>query len=89
MVQLSHPYMATEKNNNIALTRWTFVGKVMYLLLNILSRLVGHIFVSRSKHLFMSEITICSDYGAQENKLSHCFHCFPLYRCYEMMDQMA
>ena len=37
-VQLSHPYMATEKT--IALTRWTLVGKVMSLLLNVLSRLV-------------------------------------------------
>ena len=37
-VQLSHPYMTTEKT--IALTRWTFVGKVMPLLLNMLSRLV-------------------------------------------------
>ena len=38
IVQLSHPYMTTGKT--IALTRWTFVGKVMSLLLNILSRLV-------------------------------------------------
>ena len=38
MVQLSHPYMTTGKT--IALTRWTFVGKVMALLLNMLSRLV-------------------------------------------------
>ena len=38
MVQLSHPYMTTRKT--IALTRWIFVGKVMSLLLNMLSRLV-------------------------------------------------
>src|SRR5574340_823905 len=38
IVQLSHPYMTTGKT--IALTRWTFVGKVMSLLLNVLSRLV-------------------------------------------------
>ena len=38
IVQLSHPYMTTEKS--IALTRWTFVGKVMSLLFNMLSRLV-------------------------------------------------
>ena len=38
MVQLSYPYMTTRKN--IALTRWTFVGKVMSLLFNMLSRLV-------------------------------------------------
>ena len=50
-VQLSHPYMATGKT--IALTRWTFVGKVMSLLLNILSRLVIT-FLPRSKHLLIS-----------------------------------
>ena len=50
-VQLSHPYMTTEKT--IALTRWTFVGKVMSLLLNMLSRLVIT-FLPRSKHLLIS-----------------------------------
>ena len=29
--------------------------------------------------LFMASVTICSDFGAQENKVSHCFHCFPIY----------
>ena len=48
IVQLSHPYMTTGKA--IALTRWTFVGKVMSLLSNMLSRLVTT-FLSRSKHL--------------------------------------
>ena len=48
IVQLSHPYMTTGKT--IALTRWTFVGKVMSLLLNMLSRLVIT-FLSRRKHL--------------------------------------
>ena len=50
-VQLSHPYMTTGKT--IALTRWTFVGKVMSLLLNMLSRLVMT-FLPRSKRLFIS-----------------------------------
>ena len=50
-VQLSHPYMTTGKT--IALTRWTFVGKVMSLLLNMLSRLVVT-FLPRSKHLLIS-----------------------------------
>ena len=50
-VQLSHPYMTTGKT--IALTRQTFVGKVMSLLLNMLSRLVIA-FLSRSKRLFIS-----------------------------------
>ena len=51
MVQLSHPYMTTGKT--IALIRWTFVGKVMSLLLNMLSRLVITS-LSRSKHLLIS-----------------------------------
>ena len=50
-VQLSHPYMTTGKT--IALTRWTFVGKVMSLLLNMLSRLVIT-FLPRSRHLLIS-----------------------------------
>ena len=51
IVQLSHPFMTTGKT--IALTRWTFVGKVMSLLLNMLSRLVLT-FLPRSKHLLIS-----------------------------------
>ena len=50
-VQLSHPYMTTGKT--IALTRWTFVGKVMSLLFNMLSRLVIT-FLPRSKSLLIS-----------------------------------
>ena len=51
MVQLSHPYMTTRKT--IALTRWTFAGKVMSLLYNMLSRLVIA-FLPRSKRLLIS-----------------------------------
>ena len=51
IVQLSHPYMTTGKI--IALTRWTFVGKVMFLLFHMLSRLVIA-FLPRSKHLLIS-----------------------------------
>ena len=51
MVQLPHPYMTT--GNTIALTRWTFVGKVMSLLFNMLSRLVITL-LPRSKHLLIS-----------------------------------
>ena len=51
IVQLSHPYMTTGKT--IALTRWTFVGKVVSLLFNMLSRLVIA-FLLRSKHLLIS-----------------------------------
>ena len=50
-VQISHPYMTTGKI--IALTRWTFVGKVISLLFNMLSRLVIA-FLPRSKHLLIS-----------------------------------
>ena len=51
IVQLSHPYMTTGKT--IALTRWTFVGKVMSLLFNMLSRLVIN-FLPRNKRLLIS-----------------------------------
>ena len=90
IVQLSDPYMTTGKT--MALTRWTFVGKVTSLSLNMLSWLVIT-FLPRSKCLliFMTAITIFSDFGAQENKVSHCFHCFPIYfsrsdgtRCHDL-----
>ena len=68
IVQLSHPYMTTGKT--IALTRRTFVDKVMSLLFNKLSRLVIT-FSSKEKASFnfMAAITICSDFGAQKNKV--------------------
>ena len=69
----------------VALTLWTFVGKVMSLLFNMLSRLVIT-FLPRSKRFFnfMTAITICSDFGAPKNKVSHCFHRFPII-CHEVM----
>ena len=78
----------------IALTRRTFVGKVMSLLLNMLSRLVIT-FLPRSKRLLISSaitaVTICSDFGAPKNKVWHCFHCFPIHfpwsdgtRCHDL-----
>ena len=57
MVQLSHPYMTT--GETIALTRWTFVGKVMSLLFNPLSRLVIA-FLPGSKHLLISWLKLPS-----------------------------
>ena len=86
IVQLSHPYMTTGKT--IALTRQTFVDKVMSLLFNMLSRLVIA-FLPRSKHLFnfMAAFTIYSDFGAQENKVCHYFHWFQSI-CHEVMRQM-
>ena len=78
IVQLSHLYMTTGKT--IALTRWTFVGKIMSLHFNILSRYVIA-FLPKSKRLLISwlqSVTICSDFGAPQNKVCHCFHCFPI-----------
>ena len=42
---------------------------------------VGHSFSSKKQvsFNFMAAVTICSDFGAQENKICHCFHCFPIY----------
>ena len=71
----------------IALTRWTFVIKVMFLLFNTLSRLVIA-FLSRDKHLdFMVVVIVHSDFGAQENKICHCFCFFPI--CHEVMGLAA
>ena len=72
-VQLSHPYMTTGKT--IALTRWTFVGKVMFLLFNVLSRLIIT-FLPRSKCLLISWLQSLSAVILEPNKI-HCFHCFP------------
>ena len=63
-VQLSHPYMTTGKT--IALARQTFVGKVMSLLLNMLSRLVITFLPRSKRHNFMAAVTICSDFGAPQ-----------------------
>ena len=77
IVQISHPYMTTGKT--IALTRHTFVGKVMSLLFNLLSRLI-RTFLPRSRCLLISWLqSFGSDFGAPKNKLSHCFHCCPIY----------
>ena len=73
-----HPYMTTGKT--IALTIQSFVGKVMSLLFNMLSRFVVA-FLPRSKCLLISWLQSLSTviFGAQENKVCHCFHCFPIY----------
>ena len=76
-IQLSHPYMNTGKT--VALTIRTFVSKTIFLLFNMLSRLVIA-FLPRSKCLlhFMAAVTVCSDFGVQEKKVCHCFH-FPSF----------
>ena len=77
IVQLSHPYMTTGKT--IALTRRTFVGKVMSLLFKILSRLVIA-FLPRSKCLLISWLQSPSAVILElKKKICHCFHCFPIY----------
>ena len=89
LVQLSYPYMTTRKT---ALTGWTFVGKVMSLLVNMLSRLVI-ISLLRSKCLLIS--WLLSPYAVilepRQNKVYHCFHCFSIYlpwsdgtRCHDL-----
>ena len=75
IVQLSHPYMTTGKI--IALTIWTFVGKVMSLLFNMLSRL-GINFLPRSKCLFVSWLQSLSAVILEppHKNVYHCLHCF-------------
>ena len=77
-VQLSHPYMTTGKT--IALTRQIFLGKIMSLLLNMLSRLVIT-FLPRRKHFLISWLLSPSAVilEPKKNKVCHCFHCFPFY----------
>ena len=77
VVQLSHLYMTTGKT--IALTIWTFVGKMMSLLFNTLSRFVILPSKEQASFNFMTTVTICSDFVAQENKICHCFYFFPIY----------
>ena len=76
MVQLSHPYVTTGRT----LTRQTFVGKVMSLLFNKLSRLVLTLLL-RSKYLLISWLQSPSAVILEppQNKVCHCFHCFPIY----------
>ena len=77
IVQLSHPYMTTGKT--IALTRWTFVGKVTYLLFNMLSRLII-VFLPRSKCLLISWLQLPSAVILEKTaQISHGFHCIPIY----------
>ena len=74
----THIYMTTGKS--IALTRGTYVGKVTSMLFNMLSGLVIA-FLPKSKRIFnsMAAFTVHSDFGAQENKVCHCLHCFSIY----------
>ena len=83
MVQLSHPYMTTGKT--IALTRWTFVGKVMSLILNMLSWFVIA-FLPRSKSLLISWLQSQSAVILEPMKIkSVTVSTFPPSICHEMM----
>ena len=77
MAQFSYLYMTTGKT--IALTRQTFVGKIMSLLFNMLSRLVIA-FLRRNKCLLISWLQSPSPVSLEPKKIvCHCFHCFPIY----------
>ena len=77
MVQLSHPYMTTGKTT--ALTIGTFVSKVMSLLFNTLSRFIIAFILEQVCFNFVPAVTTHSGFGAQESKISHYFHFFPIY----------
>ena len=77
IVQFSHPYMTTGKA--IALTRWTFVSKVMSLLFSMLSRF-AIAFLPRSMRLLISWLQSPSAVILEPPKIKcHCFCCFPIY----------
>ena len=65
MVQLSHPYMTTEKT--VALTLQTFVCKVLF-------RFVLAFVPRSNRSNFMAAVTTCSDFRDQEEEICHCFH---------------
>ena len=77
MVQLSHLYMTTGKS--IALTLWTFVSKMPSLFFSMLSVCRSSSSKEQVSLKFMAAVTVHSDFGAQENKVCHCFHFFPFY----------
>ena len=89
MVQLSHPYVTT--GNTIVLTIWTFVGGVMSLLFNALSRFVIA-FLPRSNCLLISWLQSLSAVILELKKIvCHCFHCSHIYlpwsdgtRCHDL-----
>ena len=88
IVQLSHPY--TTNGKTIALTRWTFVGKVMSLLFNMLSRLVIT-FLPRSKRLLISWLQSPSAVILEPKNIKADTHCFRIYspwsdgtRCHDL-----
>ena len=87
IVQLSHPYMTSGKA--ITLTRWTFVGQVMSLLFNMLSRLVIA-FLPRSKHLLISWLQSLSTVILESQKIkSHTVSIVSPSVCHEVTGLVA
>ena len=89
MVQLSHVYMTTRET--VALTIHTFVSKVMSLLFNTFATFVIAFLSSNKSCNFTAAVTVRGDFGAQENKVCHCFHFFLFYlpwsagtRCHDL-----
>ena len=76
MVQFSHPYMTTGKT--IALTRWTFIGKVISLLLIFCLGLSQLFFQGETSFNLMAAVIFCSDFVSQENRLSLFPHLFAI-----------
>ena len=75
IIQLSHPYMTTGK----ALTRQTFVDKVMSLLFNMLSRLVITFLLRSKRHLISWLQSPSAVILEPQKRVCHCFYCFPIY----------
>ena len=85
IVQFSHPYMTTGKT--MAITWWTFVGKVMSLLFSMLSRL-ARAFLPKSKRLLISWLQSPSAVILEpKKKIYHCFHFFPHLFAMKWWDQ--
>ena len=72
----------------ISLTIQRFTGKGMSLLFSMLSRFFIVLFQGASVFFSTAAVTICSDFGSQENKVCHCFHCFSMY-LHEVMELNA
>ena len=86
MVQLSHPYMTIGKT--IALTRWTFVSKVMSLLFNTLSRFVIA-FLPRSKRLLFHGCSHCLQWFLIQEKNAVTFNCVTIsFNCWQLFHSM-
>ena len=86
VVQLSHTYITAGKT--VVLTRWTSIGKVMSLRFNMLSSLVIAFLSEQASFNFVAVVTICSDFGAQENKVCTVSIVSPTI-CHEVMEPDA